>query len=109
VARFRVVVTGTGMDIPPEGCTGFATTRFVHAVSADEASKIALALVAASVSDEPAFASSPKPDLGVDRVFRVWSPLKLSRPNSGYSFIGIGADLDDILSIERQAGAGWFM
>lgn len=43
--RFRVIVTGTGMDIPPEGSTGFATTRFVRTTSAEDAARQALSLV----------------------------------------------------------------
>ena len=107
--RYRVIVTGTGMNIPPDGSTGFATTRFVRAASENEAATKALALVAESVASEPAFSSSPPPTLAVDRVVRVRSPLKLSRPNKGYTFVGTDAELEDALHIERQVGTGWFL
>ena len=107
--RFRVIVTGVGMAISPDGYKGFATTRFVRANSPEEAATTALARVAQSVASEPAFASSPKPVLGIDQVARVWSPFKLSRPNEGFSFIGDDAELEDALHIERQVGAGWFL
>ena len=107
--RFRIIVTGTGMEIPPDGAVGFATTRFIRASSSDEAVKLALAQVADSVASEPAFSSSPTPVLGIDLVARVWSPFKRSRPNSGYSFANSDADFEDILDIEREAGAGWLL
>jgi hypothetical protein len=97
------------MNIPPEGCVGFATTRFVRANSESEAAEIALQLVSETVAAEEAFASSPKPALAVDMVARVRSPFKRSRPNSGYSFIGRDATPEDALHIERQAGAGWWL
>jgi hypothetical protein len=106
--RFRVIVTGTGMSIPPWGSSGFATTRFVRAPSPEDAAQKALALVAASVAAEPAFASSPVPALAIDTVARVLSPFKLSRPNEGYTFVGKDAELEDALHIERQVGTGWF-
>ena len=98
-----------GMSIPPDGFNGFATTRFVRATSEAEAADQALALVAEAVSSEPAFSGSPFPTLAVDRVVRVRSPLKLSRPNKGYTFIGADAELDDALRIERQIGTDWFL
>lgn len=107
--RFRVIVTGTGMDIPQEGYSGFATTRFVRAASEAEAIERALALVAAAIASEPAFSTSPPPTLAIDRVVRVRSPFKLSRPNSGYCFVGSDAELEDALHIERQVGTGWFL
>ena len=107
--RFRVIVTGTGMDIPPEGCIGFATTRFVRTTSAEEAARRALSLVAESVRIEPVFNSSPPPSLSVHVVIPVRSPLKRSRPNSGYTFVASDAELTDALDIERKAGAGWFL
>lgn len=107
--RFRVIVTGTGMNIPPEGSSGFATTRFVRAASVDEAAAKALALVAESVASEPALSASPPPTLAVDQIVRVRSPFKLSRPNKGYTFVGAGAELEDALHIERQVGTGWFL
>ena len=107
--RYRVIVTGTGMDVPPEGSSGFATTRFVRAASEAAAKTKALALVAESVASEPAFLTSPPPALAVNLVSRVRSPFKLSRPNNGYTFIGVGAELEDALHIERQAGEGWFL
>ena len=79
--RYRVIATGSGMNIPPEGSTGFATTRFVRAESENEAATKALSLVASSVASEPAFSTSPCPTLAVDTVVRVRSPFKLSRPN----------------------------
>jgi len=96
------------MIVPPDGLSGFATTRFVRAVSEAEATTKALALVAESVALEPTFSNSPPPTLAVDLVSRVRSPFKLPRPNNGYTFIGVGAELEDALHIERQAGAGWF-
>lgn len=107
--RFRVIVTGIGMDIPPEGSIGFATTRFVRATSENDAAAKALVLVAESVASEQAFAASPAPTLAVDRVIRVRSPFKLSRPNKGYTFVGADAELEDALHIERQVGTGWFL
>jgi len=107
--RYRVIVTGIGMDIPPEGSSGFATTRFVRAASEAEATTKALALVAESVASEPAFSTSPSPTLAIDRVVRVRSPFKLSRPNKGYTFVGADAELEDALHIERQVGTGWFL
>ena len=106
--RFRVIVTGTGMSIPPEGTPGFATTRFVRAANPQDAAQQALSLVQAAVDAEPAFVSSPKPDLRAHAVFPV-SPLKRSRPNSGYSFIGENATLEDALDLEIKAGAGWIL
>ena len=107
--RFRVIVTGTGMDIPPEGSTGFATTRFVRTTSAEDAARQALSLVAESVRVEPAFNLSPSPSLSVYAVIPVRSPLKRSRPNNGYTFVGSDAELADALDIERKAGAGWLL
>lgn len=107
--RFRVIVTGTGMNIPPEGSSGFATTRFVRAASERDAAAQAIALVAASVASEPTFSTSPSPILSVDRVVLVRSPFKLSRPNEGYTFVGPDADMEDALHLERQAGDGWFL
>ena len=107
--RYRVVVTGTGMNIPPEGCSGFATTRFVRAYDEADATRTALDMVRGAVALEPAFATSPPPELAIDQVVRVWSPFKLSRPNQGYTFVGADADLEDALDIERQVGAGWFL
>jgi hypothetical protein len=86
------------MDIPPDGYSGFATTRFVRASSEAEAMERALALVATTVASEPAFSTSPPPTLAIDRVVRVRSPLKLSRPNKGYCFVGSDAEL---------GAAGW--
>jgi hypothetical protein len=96
------------MSIQPESYTGFATTRFVRAESEKEATTIALNLVTETVAAEQAFVSSPKPTLAVDLVAQVRSPFKRSRPNSGYSFIGKDATLDDVLHLERRAGAGWW-
>lgn len=111
--RYRVIVTGTGtgtgMNIPPDGYSGFATTRFVRAASETEAAATALTLVAASVASEPEFSASPPAALAVGQVVCVRSPFKLSRPNEGYTFVGIDAELEDALHIERQAGAGWFL
>lgn len=107
--RYRVIVTGTGMKIPPEGSSGFATTRFVRGASEAEATANALALVANSVASEPAFSASPPPTLAVDQVVKVRSPFKLSRPNKGYTFVGVGAELEDALRIERQVGTRWFL
>ena len=70
---------------------------------------MAVALVAESVASEPAFSASPFPTLAVDRIVRVRSPFKLSRPNSGYTLVGADAELDDALHIERQVGTGWFL
>ncbi len=109
MSRYRVIVTGTGMDIPPEGYSGFATTRFVRAATEAEATIKALACVAESVASEPAFSNSPPPTLAIDRVARVRSPFKLSRPNQGYTFVGAEAELEDALHIERQVGTGWFL
>jgi hypothetical protein len=106
VPRYRIIVTGTGM---PDGYSGFATTRFVRAASEAEAIDMALALVATEVASEPAFSTSPAPTLAIDRVARVWSPFKLSRPNKGYCFVGADAELQDALHIERQVGTGWFL
>ena len=106
--RYRVIVTGTGMNIPP-GYSGFATTRFVRAASEAEAADKAIALVADLVSSEPAFSTSPTPTLAVDRVVLVRSPFKLSRPNKGYTFVGSDAELEDALHIEHQVGTGWFL
>lgn len=105
--RFRVVVIGTGMDVPPEGVAGFATTRFVSAPTPEQAAQAALRLVQAAVAAEPAFKSSPAPALGVDLVSRVWSPFKRF-PNSGYSFFGPEDGPDSVLDIERAAGSGWW-
>lgn len=107
--RFRVIVAGTGMDIPPEGCAGFATTRFVRATSAEGAARQALSLVAESVRLEPAFNSSPFPSLSVHAVIPVRSPFKRARPNSGYTFVGSDTELTDALDIESKAGAGWLL
>ena len=106
--RFRVIVTGTGMSIPPDGTPGFATTRFVRASDPQDAARQALALVEAAVDSEPAFATSPKPELQAHAVFPV-SPLKRSRPNSGYTFIGEDATLEDALDLEIKAGSGWIL
>ena len=106
--RFRVVVTGTGMSIPPDGCSGFATTRFVRAENAEQAGKEALSLVSAAVRSEPAFSNSPGPELRIHAVFHV-SPLKRSRPNSGYTFIGQDATIEDALDLEIKAGSGWLL
>jgi len=106
--RFRVIVIGTGMHIPPDGCIGFATTRFVRSDSEKEAAEKALVIVAEAVAKEPLFAGSPRPELAVNTIVRVRSPFKLSKPNEGYTFIGSDASLEEALSIERQAGAGWF-
>ena len=108
MARYRVVIIGSGMRIPPDGITGFATTRFVHAATASVATQEALVAVAASVAAEPAFSSSPPPILSVDLVARVWSPFKSSQPNSGYSFFSPERGPESILDIERAAGAGWW-
>ena len=96
------------MSIPPDGVSGFATTRFVKAESAALAADEALRLVAATAAEEPSFRSSPVPALTVDLVTRVWSPFKPSRPNSGYSFFGPDEGPESILDIERAAGAGWW-
>lgn len=69
--RYRVVVTGSGMSLPPDGAEGFATTRFVHAASAAEATQEALRLVAECVAAEQAFVLSPAPELAIDCVTRV--------------------------------------
>jgi len=108
MSRYRVVVIGTGISIPPDGITGFATTRFVHAPTAERAAQEAIRLVADAAASEPAFQSSPSPALSVDLVTRVWSPFKRSEPNSGYSFFGPDEGPDSILDIERAAGSGWW-
>jgi hypothetical protein len=107
VPRFRVIVGATGMLIPSEGATGFATTRFVRASSELEAAETAGSMVASAVAADPLFAASPPPTLLIDRVVRVRSPLKRSRPNSGYTFVGAGATIEDALDLERKAGSGW--
>jgi len=96
------------MSIPPQGMEGFATTRFVKAASPNEAADIALELVRKSAAAEEAFRSSPAPHLTVDLVTRVWSPLRASKPNGGYSFWASAEDREEALEIERQAGAGWW-
>ena len=96
------------MAIPPEGCSGFATTRFVRAASQEEAEREALRLVSAAAQAEPAFASSPGPDLRVHSVYQV-SPLKRSRPNSGYTFVGQDSSIEDALDLEIKAGSGWLL
>ena len=106
--RYRVVVTGSGMNIPPDGAEGFATTRFVEALSSSDAAQEALRLVAQAVEAEEAFAVSPAPRLAVDRVTRVWSPLRPSEPNGGYSLWKSAEDREVALRIERAAGAGWW-
>src|SRR5688572_222857 len=106
--RYRVVVLATGMVIPPENTSGFFTTRFVHASSPQIAQTDALRLVREAVVSEPAFASSPEPTLSVAIVTRVWSPMKRSKPNSGYSFFGPDGGQDDARQIELAAGAGWW-
>ena len=106
--RYRVVIIGTGMSIPPDGIAGFATTRFVHAPTAALAADEALRVVAETAAAEPAFQSSPQPALSVDVATRVWSPLRRSMPNSGYSFFGPEDGPDSILDIERAAGSGWW-
>ena len=106
--RFRVVVVGSGMNIPPDGFTGFATTRFVRASSAALAAQEALRLVKATAAAEPAFRPSAQPVLVVDVVTRVWSPFKSSRPDAGYSFFGPEDGPDSVLDIERAAGSGWW-
>jgi len=105
--RFRVVIIGTGMDVPSDGIAGFATTRFVSSPSPERAAQDALHLVQASVAAEPAFQSSPAPVLAVDMVSRVWSPFKRT-PNSGYSFFEAQDGPDSVLDIERAAGSGWW-
>lgn len=96
------------MSLPPDGVEGFATTRFVHAASVAQAAQEALRLVAECVAAEQAFALSPVPALAIDCVTRVWSPLRASRPNGGYSFWTSPEDREDALEIERAAGAGWW-
>ena len=96
------------MSIPPEGTEGFATTRFVEAASPTEAANIALELVRESAAAEEAFRSSPAPQLTVDLVTRVWSPLRAPKPNGGYSFWASAEDREEALEIERKAGAGWW-
>ena len=108
MSRYRVVIIGTGMNVPPEGVAGFATTRFVHATTAELAAQEAIRLVADAAASEPAFQSSPQPTLSVDLVTRVWSPFKRSEPNSGYSFFAQDDGPDSILDIERAAGSGWW-
>ena len=108
MSRYRVVIVGTGLSVPPDDIAGFATTRFVHASTAAAASQEALRLVAAAAASEPAFQSSPQPALSVDLVTRVWSPFKRSEPNSGYSFFGPEDGPDSVLDIERAAGSGWW-
>jgi hypothetical protein len=107
MSRFRVVVVGTGMSIPPDGIAGFATTRFVSSPSLEQAAREALRLVSAAAAAEPAFRPSPAPILAVDLVSRVWSPFKHS-PNSGYSFFRPEDGPDSALDIERAAGSGWW-
>lgn len=96
------------MSIPPEGSTGFATTRFLRAAGPKEAGDEALSLVSTAAQSEPAFSQSPKPILQVHAVFPV-SPLKRSRPNSGYTFVGPDSDLEDALDLELKAGSGWLL
>jgi len=105
--RFRVVVVGTGMSVPPDEIAGFATTRFVSSPSPEQAAQEALRLVQATVAAEAAFQSSPPPALAVDLVSRVWSPFKRS-PNSGYSFFSRENGPDSVLDLERAAGSGWW-
>ena len=107
MARYRVVIIASGMSIPPEGANGFFTTRFVHASSPEAAQEDALRLVREAVATEGAFAASPPPTLSVQLVTRVWSPLKRSEPNSGYSFFGPDGGREEALEIERAAGGGW--
>ena len=108
MTRYRVLITATGMEIPPDGTSGFFTTRFVHSSSPEAAQKEALRLVREAVTTEPAFAASPAPALSVELINRVWSPLKRSEPNSGYSFFGPDGGREDALEIERSAGGGWW-
>ena len=65
-------------------------------------------LVREAVTTEPAFAASPAPTLQVQLINRVWSPLKPSEPNSGYSFFGPHGGREDALEIECSAGSGWW-
>ncbi len=105
--RFRVVVVGTEMNVPPEGIAGFATTRFVSSPSPEQAAQEALRLVEEAVAAEPAFQSSPPPILTVELVSRARSPFKRS-PNSGYSFFGQNDDPHSVLDLELAAGSGWW-
>jgi hypothetical protein len=108
MSRFRVVITGSGMSIPPDGAEGFATTRFVQAPSPARAAETALRLVQEAVAAEAAFRTSPAPQLAVELVTRVWSPFRASKPNGGYSFWASAEDREDAVEIERKAGAGWW-
>jgi hypothetical protein len=111
--RFRVIVTGRNVVIPDEGggdtCTAFATTRFVHAATEQEARGRALELVRAAWHKEPFSAASPVPLLGIAFSRRVLSPLKRSRPNAGWCFATSEESLSEAVQIEKEASAGWFL
>ncbi|GAB2615373.1 hypothetical protein [Novilysobacter erysipheiresistens] len=108
MTRYRVLITATGMEIPPDGLDGFFTTRFVRSPSPEAAREEALRLVREAVAAEPAFAASPAPALQVELISRVWNPLKPSEPNSGFSFFGPDGGREEALEIERSAGGGWW-
>jgi len=107
--RFRVVITGIPQPNSTRRDSGFATTRFVRAWSPASAAETAIAVVAMDIKSDLQFEGWGTPALAVDTIAEVRSPFKLSRPNKGFTFCRNGATLDDALSIERKAGAGWFL
>jgi len=106
--RFRVIVTGVSQVLGDGDATGFATTRFVRAVSPGAAGEAALAGVAADIATDSQFEGWQSPTLAVDTVVLVRRPFKLSRPGKGFTFFQKGATLEDALRIERKVGTGWF-
>jgi len=102
--QFRVILTGTGMKMR-DGCTGFATTRFVKSDSEEEAAEKALAMVTSAAAKEPVFLGAGNPTLSIDTVSRIRFPFKRARLERGYTLIGPGASLEDAVRLEREAAS----
>jgi hypothetical protein len=104
--RFRVIVVATGMNVPPNGMAGFATTCFVHAPTEQAAGLVALRRVEESIAADPVFARSPGHPLRVHLAERVRNPFRRSVPNGGFTFFADDEALGEALKLEDAAGTG---
>jgi hypothetical protein len=90
--RYRVVLRGSGLFIPVEDATppivGFRATRFVRAVSPEQASAIALTRVRGEWFNSPYCTADRTgcPAITIEQVEHIRNPFRRSRPNRGYQF-----------------------
>lgn len=87
--HYRVLLEGTGINVefePGKVVRGFFVTRFVSAVSANEAGEKALSLVRKSLVTDPTSLSFRSAQLSVSEVQIVGILARLKGVNKGFTF-----------------------